>query len=99
MYTTVAPPLWERKKHLREKNHDLHQQVQALRYDLNQANSRTAVAEEESRQWRAAYETLASSAEIKADTEGAFRRGEAFARMKFASWLRNAYDEILDGGE
>ena len=55
------------------------------------------MADRESRNWRARFELLQLSPEIKADTENAFKRGEGQARRKLANQLMMLASELSQG--
>lgn len=94
-YETIKPKWRQTKRFLRDRNHDLRMEIGALQHDLHQAHSATAIADEEAKQWRRAYETAVNTPETKADTEAAFKRGEQMARMRFAAWLRQMSIDML----
>lgn len=60
--------------------HTLQEKYDNVVHDLQATIAQAAL-------FRAEYERLNSSPEIKADTEAAFLRGEKSGRSKFAAWL------------
>lgn len=94
MHTTTKPPFWVSKRFLKETNHGLQQQlahaqrdVVQLRRDLDGMTEEASILEECAAQWRSKYEAAVNTPETKADTEAAFKRGQAWQKRLFASWL------------
>lgn len=78
------------KKYWKNKFEHKQSELKSLVIDYNYAledNDRLAAL---SSKWRAEYEALMSSPEIKADTEAAFQRGQYIAKQQMAAYFIEA---------
>ena len=81
-------------RHLRAKVEDLRAELEEIYVELEDRADAALFAQLSADEWRAKYEQLMLTPEIKADTEAAFNRGVAHARKSMASYLIEALQNI-----
>jgi DNA-binding transcriptional regulator GbsR (MarR family) len=69
---------------LRELEEEHEKDINELDYEFDVMEQKLTKDRDE---WRAKYELLSLTPEVKADTEAAFKRGESMALNKFRAWF------------
>lgn len=82
-----------KKKHKKKIEFLTEQHIQ----ELERMKALYEMADRDSREWRKKFELLQLTPEIKADTEGAFRRGAHDARRKLANALMTYAAQLTQG--